>query len=139
MFITPCFGYGGLERVMLDIITNLDRSCFTPYFCTLLAPDAEMFRKLERLDIPCTVIGKGDGISWSLVFRLAMLLHRERIGLVNSHDIGATLYAAPAARLAGINEVIHTDHSQILTKKRQLPVYRWILQHLVTCSITVSL
>ncbi len=139
MFVTPCFGYGGLERVMLDIVANLDRSRFTPSFCTLLAPDAEMFRKLERLDIPCTVLDKGEGVSWSLVFRLARLLRRKRIDLVNSHDIGATLYAAPAARLAGIDTVVHTDHSQILTKKRLLPVYRWIMQHLVTSSVTVSL
>lgn len=138
MFVTPCFGYGGLERVMLDIITDLDRSRFTPSFCTLLTPDAEMLRKLERLGIPCTVIDKGEGINWSLVPRLARLLRREQIDLVNSHDIGATLYAAPAARLAGIDAVVHTDHSQILTKKRLLPVYRWILQHLVTGSVTVS-
>lgn len=138
MFVTPCFGYGGLERVMLDIISGLDRSRFTPSFCTLLAPDVEMFRKLEDLDIPCTVIDKGEGISWSLVLKLARLLRRERIDLVNSHDIGATLYAAPAARLAGIDAVVHTDHSQILTKTRLLPVYRWILQHLVADSVTVS-
>jgi glycosyltransferase involved in cell wall biosynthesis len=138
MFVTPCFGYGGLERVVLDIIASIDRSRFTPFFCTLLAPDAEMFRKLERLDVPSTVIDKGDGVSWSLAVRLSRLLRRERIDLVNPHDIGATLYAAPAARMAGIDAVVHTDHSQILTKKRLLPVYRWVLQHLVTGSVTVS-
>jgi glycosyltransferase involved in cell wall biosynthesis len=138
MFVTPCFGYGGLERVLLDIIGGIDRSRFTPLFCTLLAPDEEMFRKLERLDVPCTVIDKSEGISWSLAPRLARLLRRERIDLVNPHDIGATLYAAPAARMAGIKAVVHTDHSQILTKRRLLPVYRWVLQHLVTGSVTVS-
>ena len=102
MFVTPCFGYGGLERVMLDIISGLDRSRFTPLFCTLLTPDTEMFRKLENLDIPCTVIDKGEGVSWSLVFRLARLLRRERIDLVNSHDIGATLYAAPQRGSPGL-------------------------------------
>ena len=139
MFITPCFGYGGLERVLIDILSNLDRSRFNPFFCSLLDPVEEMYRKLERLDVPSTVLGKGEGISWSLVFRLARLLHRKRIDLVNTHDIGATLYGAPAARLAGIELIVHTDHSQILTINRLMPVYRWIMQHLVIRTITVSM
>ncbi len=139
MFVTPCFGYGGLERVLLDIIGNLDRTRFTPAFCTLLEPDSRMYARLERLDLPCTVLDKGEGINWSIPFRLSRLLRREHIELVNAHDIGATLYAAPAARLAGIGKFVHTDHSQILTKTSFQPVYRWILRNLVTRSITVSL
>ena len=138
MFVAPCFGVGGLERVMLEIIANIDRSRFTPSFCTLLAPDGEMFRAIERLDLSCTVLDKGDGISVSLPLRLARLFRRERIDLVNAHDVGATLYAAPAARIAGIARVVHTEHSQILTKTRFRALYRFIMRRLVTRSITVS-
>jgi glycosyltransferase involved in cell wall biosynthesis len=65
-------------------------------------------------------------------------MRRERVRLVNAHDIGATLYAAPAARLAGVRRLVHTDHSQILTKKKLLPVCRWIMKNWVSFSITVS-
>lgn len=138
MFVTPCFGFGGLERVIIDIVTNIDRSRFIPSFCTLMVPDPDMFRNIEQLGLPCTILDKGEGFNYSLVFRLARLLKSERIDLVNSHDIGATLYAAPAALLAGIGRVLHTDHSQILTRKRYADFYRRVLRWMVTHNIAVS-
>jgi sugar transferase (PEP-CTERM/EpsH1 system associated) len=138
MFVAPCFGVGGLERVILELVANIDRSRFTPSFCTLLAPDREMYRAIERLDLSCSVLDKGDGINLSLPARLARLMRRERIDVVNAHDIGATLYAAPAARLAGISRVVHADHSQILTKTRHTSIYRLVMRRFVEHTVTVS-
>jgi glycosyltransferase involved in cell wall biosynthesis len=138
MFIVPCFGFGGLEKVVLSIVKNIDRSRFNPSFCTLLLPEPELMKELEQYDLPCYVLQKRDGPDISILFKLRKLLAAEKVQLVNSHDIGATLYAAPAARLAGAGRVIHTDHSQILAKHKHLGVYRWILKNLVSHSITVS-
>lgn len=138
MFVVPCFGYGGLEQVVLSLARGLDRNAFRPSFCTLLAPDPDLYREMGECGIACHVLDKGHGINYTLPARLAALFRRERVEIVNAHDIGATLYAAPAARLAGVRGTVHTDHSQILMKKKHLPVYRWILRDFVSFSITVS-
>lgn len=138
MILTPCFGFGGLERVILGMVANIDRTRFSPLFCTIQEPEKDMYRKIEDLDIPCFIIEKGEGMNYSLPFKLSRLMRRERIDLVNSHDIGATLFAATAARLAGVKRVVHTDHSQILTITRFASAYHWIIRHLVSHSITVS-
>lgn len=138
MFIVPCFGFGGLEKVVLSIVKNIDRSRFNPSFCTLLRPEPELMSKLEQFDLPCYVLQKKDKLDVSLFFRLRKVLAAENVQIINSHDIGATLYAAPAARLAGVGRVVHTDHSQIMTMRQHLGVYRWIFRNLVTYSITVS-
>jgi glycosyltransferase involved in cell wall biosynthesis len=138
MFIVPCFGFGGLEQVVINIVKELDRSRYNPSFCSLLAPVPEMFEKIKALDLPCYVLDKGEGFNCWLPFRIARLLRRNRIDLINGHDIGATLFAAFATRLAGIGKIVHTDHSQILTKHKFMPVYRWVLKQRVSCSITVS-
>jgi len=138
MFVAPCFGFGGLERVLIETIANLDASRFIPSFCTLLEPDPAMYKKIKQLGISCTILDKGEGFRWSLIFELAGLLKRERIDLVNSHDIGATLFAAPAAWLARIPRVIHTEHSQLLAERRHLSLYKLIMRMLVTRVITVS-
>jgi glycosyltransferase involved in cell wall biosynthesis len=138
MLITPCFGFGGLERVVLSIAEEIDREKYNPSFCTLLTPAPEMLERMQQLDVRCHVLDKGRGINYCLPVKLRNLLLREKIQIVNSHDIGATLYAAIAARLAGIPAVIHTEHSQILTKSRHLGLYRWIFNTLVSYSITVS-
>jgi len=138
MLVTPCFGYGGLEQVVLSIVARIDRSRFHPSFCTLLAPEPVLYREMERLDLPCYILDKGEGISAGLPFRLAAVMRKERVRLVNTHDIGATLYAAASSRLSGVRTLIHTDHSQILTKKKYRAVYRFVMRNLVDFSIAVS-
>lgn len=138
MLITPCFGFGGLERVVLSIAREIDREKYHPSFCTLLPPAPEMLERMQQIGVRCHVLDKGQGINYLLPVKLRNLLIREKIQIVNSHDIGATLYAAIAARMAGIPAVIHTEHSQILTKSRYLSLYRWIFNKLVSYSITVS-
>lgn len=138
MFVVPCFGYGGLEQVLLNIVRDLDRSRFMPSFCSLVRPEPDLYEELEALVPSCHVIEKGDGIKPLLPLKLARLFRKERIDLVNAHDIGATIYAAPAAGLARARAFIHTDHSQILAKTGHNGFYRWIWNNLVDFSITVS-
>jgi glycosyltransferase involved in cell wall biosynthesis len=138
MFVVPCFGYGGLEQVILNIVKDLDRSRFTPSFCSLVVPEPDLFEDLKALGLQCHVIEKGDGLKPGLPLRLSRLFRSEKTDLVNAHDIGATIYAAPAARLARVPAFIHTDHSQILAKTKFPSVYGWILNSLVDFSITVS-
>ena len=138
MFITPCFGVAGLEQVVLNIIHCLDRTKFNPSFCSFMEPDPTMYEKLMKLDLPCYILSKKIGIDYFLPVKLHNVLIKEKVDLVNSHDIGATIYAAPAGRLAGIKKVIHTEHSQILTKSKYFCLYRWIMKNWVSFAITVS-
>jgi glycosyltransferase involved in cell wall biosynthesis len=138
MFVVPCFGYGGLEQVLLNIVRDLDRSRFEPSFCSLVEPEPDLFAELKKHVPSCHVIEKGDGVKPGLTVKLARLFRAEKADLVNAHDIGATMYAAPAARLARVPAFIHTDHSQILAKESHPGVYRWIWKNLVDFSITVS-
>ena len=138
MFVVPCFGFGGLEQVVISILKALDRSRFNPSFCSLIDPEPALYGEIEKLGLPCHVLDKGEGVNLALPFRLSRDFRSEKIQLVNSHDIGATLYAAPAARLAGVRHVVHTEHSQILAKSKFPGVYGWLLRNMVAHSITVS-
>ena len=138
MFVVPCFGFGGLERVVLDLVMGLDRSRFNPSLCSLLDPHPEMIGAIRTLGVPTYVLHKGWGVNYFLPFRLASVFARERVHLVNAHDIGATLYAVAAARLALVPYVVHTDHSQILTKHRFAPAYRWVFRHGISHAVAVS-
>ena len=138
MFVVPCLGFGGLERVVLDLVRGLDRSRFEPSLCSLLEPHTGMIEATRDLNIAVHVLPKGNGVNYFLPFRLSSLFMRKRVHLVNAHDIGATLYAAAAARLAGVRHVVHTDHSQILTKRGFLPVYRWVFRHGISHATVVS-
>jgi glycosyltransferase involved in cell wall biosynthesis len=138
MFVVPCFGYGGLEQVVLYLIKQLDRSAFRPSFCTLDAPDPGLYAQLQAAGVDCFVLEKGPGVNYGLPIQLARIMRQLGVRLVNGHDIGATFYACLAARLAGGPRVIHTEHSQVLTLTSHLPLHRWLMQHWVHYSIAVS-
>ena len=138
MFVTPAFVYGGLERVILDLVKALDRERFGPMICSLYPPAPGMKPRLDAAGIPFFALDKGDGVNLRLVLELARLFRRERVDLVNAHDIGATFYAGPAARLAGIRRVVHTDHSQVLGLRRRLGMFGAVLRHTAARATTVS-
>jgi glycosyltransferase involved in cell wall biosynthesis len=50
----------------------------------------------------------------SLVLALARLFHGVRASAVHTHDTRALIYGAPAARLARVKRLIHTQHGQNL-------------------------
>ena len=138
MFVTPAFVYGGLERVILDLVKALDRERFGPMICSLYPPAPGMKPRLDAAGIPFFALDKGDGVNLRLVLELARLFRRERVDLVNAHDIGATFYAGPAARWAGIRSVVHTDHSQVLGLTRRLGLFGAVLRHTAARATTVS-
>lgn len=138
LFVTPAFVFGGLERVILDLLRELDRSRFRPLLSSLYPPVPEMAQRIAALDVPFFPLDKGDGVNPRLVGQLARIMREQRVDLVNAHDIGATFYAAPAARWAGVRRVIHTDHSQILGIRRRLWAFGAVLRYGVTLATTVS-
>lgn len=138
MILVPCFGYGGLEQVVLHLAQGLDRRSFRPVLYSLVEPETGLLEQIRSSDIVFKVIEKGHGVNVALPFKLASAMRREGIRLVNSHDIGATLYAAPAAFLSGVKHVVHTEHSQILARRDRWRIFGAILRNWTSFSITVS-
>jgi glycosyltransferase involved in cell wall biosynthesis len=57
-------------------------------------------------------VGKPPGFRPGMIPRIATMLREPRPDVVHSHQIGALLYAGPAARLAGVPVVVHTEHGK---------------------------
>lgn len=119
--VTWSLGWGGLERVVLDLCRSLDRERWQPLVVTFtdLIPRAEQF---AAADIPIATVTQ-HGFDPTLPHRLARLFRDRNVGLVNAHNFGRYLYAGPAARLAGLPS-IYTEHSRTLRTERAL----WQLQ-----------
>jgi glycosyltransferase involved in cell wall biosynthesis len=137
LLITPCFGYGGLEQVVLNLINELDRSKFNVSICTLLEPHPEMLDLILKSGVKWNVINKKDGFDLSIPLKLANLIRKGKIDLINSHDVGATLYAVLASLLTSKKTIVHTDHSEILGRKH-LYLYSYIMRKRLHFCITVS-
>jgi glycosyltransferase involved in cell wall biosynthesis len=73
-----------------------------------------------------------------LVFRLARLFRQWRADVVHTHNTKPLLYAAPAARLARVPQVIHTRHGQRFQAGRRTTLAFRLASTLINRMVCVS-
>jgi glycosyltransferase involved in cell wall biosynthesis len=96
---------GGAEHFLLDVIDLLDRSRFLPYVAAPAGAlaDAARRRGVSVCEVPLPRLRGAPTAAWRWVqgvSRLTSIIRRERISLVYSNGMRASLYAAVAARLS---------------------------------------
>ena len=110
LFLTVDITIGGAERLVLDLVRNLDRSVFAPsvgWFSHETAP-----REFEELQIPLFPIRKGPGLDWQAMKRLGRIVREHRIDVINAHHFMSCFYACHAARVANRVGLVYTEHSE---------------------------
>jgi len=102
---------GGMERLLVEFARHADRQRFQLHFFSLTdrGPPAD---DIEGLAWPVHCFGKPSGFRWRAVRQLAQSFKRDQIRVVHTHNSGAMIYGALAARLSGVRAVIHTRHGQ---------------------------
>lgn len=117
---------GGMERLLVEFARNANRERFRlDYYC--LTETGTPAQDIEQCGWPVHRLNKREGFRWSAVWGLAREFRRNRIAVVHSHNSGAMIYGALAARLAGVRAVIHTRHGQRFgAGKRQTLVFSWV-------------
>jgi len=102
---------GGMERLLVEFARRADRHRFQLNFFSLTGRGAPG-DDIQALGWPVHCLGKASGFRWNVVRRLAAAFRRDGIRIVHTHNSGAMIYGAVAARLAGVPAVIHTRHGQ---------------------------
>jgi len=123
--ITQSLGWGGLERVVYDLGTQVDPS---RYRAAVVSLSDELGRQeqFEAAGIPIVVV-RQRGLDLTLPGRLARTFRQLGARLVLAHNFGRFFYAGPAARLAGI-PALYTEHSNTRPEERAL----WLTQPRLT-------
>jgi glycosyltransferase involved in cell wall biosynthesis len=66
--------------------------------------------RVEELGGQVDCLNKPPGLRFELTGRLAAAFRRLRPDVVHTHQIGSLFYAGPAARLARVPVLVHTEH-----------------------------
>jgi sugar transferase (PEP-CTERM/EpsH1 system associated) len=105
MHVVHSLGVGGTEEGVRKLLVGLDSSVFEQVVCTVLAGasrDPETGTRVVNL-------GRSPGHIGFLVPDLTRVFARERPQIVHSRNWG-TIEAIPAARLARVSGVVHSEH-----------------------------
>lgn len=125
LHVIPRLGLGGTEKGVLKVIGGLGETEFEHRICAVRGIDAT-FAKREGLEGKAYSVDSGrSGLQFPL-WRLKKVMRSFRPHIVHSRNFGA-LEAVPAAWLAGVPVVIHSEHGYELEILGGLPLRRRLL------------
>lgn len=121
MHVTTCLNRGGLETVVLHLLTSLGRHTYRPLVCTF-TPGGSLEPAFRELDIPVITLVKRPRLDYSLTWRLRQVLRREKVDILHTHNCGPWFYGGVAAKLAGVPCLVHTEHSNVAAQRGKMLV-----------------
>jgi glycosyltransferase involved in cell wall biosynthesis len=120
--ITLGLDTGGQEKLLVEFARRADRRCVDLTFISLTTR-GRLAAEIEAHGWPVVALEMAPGFHPGTVLRLASMFRRRRVDVVHTHDNKPLIYAAPAARLAGVRRIVHTRHFAHLahlTRRQQL-------------------
>jgi sugar transferase (PEP-CTERM/EpsH1 system associated) len=124
MHVVRSLGTGGTEEGVRKLLAGLDRDTFEQTVCTVVAgPVVEPQTGARMVNL-----GRSAGASGFLVPDLIRVLIREQPHIVHSRN-WATIEAVPAARLARIHGVVHSEHGLDVQTMSDQPWRRNMFRH----------
>jgi len=104
---------GGLERVVIDLLKNLDPNTYNPILCCL-ENYGSMIHEVKKLGIETIALGKKEeGLDLLLIPRLLKALKQYEVKILHSHNSSPHLYSTIAGKLASTPINIYTIHGQV--------------------------
>jgi len=139
LFIVNGFAIGGGELKVLDLVKGLNlwhKDEFEPVVCSV-GQSGPLYEKFSNLGVKIVVFNKKRSFDFSLIKKVAQLIHEEKADIVHTTLFYADVIGAVAARIAGVKKIISweavTEHYEL----RHLIAYR-IASILYTKSVAVS-
>ena len=108
LFLTNRLAPAGAETFLLARVARLDRSRWQP-FVGALRPGGELEPRFAELGVPVLHLGSDRQLDPAGLLRLARLLRRERIDILEAHVWDACLVARLVGGLAGVKVIITNE------------------------------
>jgi len=123
--VVQSLDFGGLERVVINIVSNLDPSRFQ---CDVLClRHAGLFaNELQGAGHVVRSFDLGLGKSFAVPRKLASFIHEGRYDIVQTHDTSPLLYTSLAKLFNSHFRHIYTEHSGIYSCKPRHRFMTWL-------------
>ncbi|MGB8658008.1 MAG: glycosyltransferase [Candidatus Zixiibacteriota bacterium] len=109
----------GAENLLLNIVRNLDSNRFYLVVGYIYGPGT-LAAEIKRAGIKVIDFSRGGKIDPWLLIRLFLLITREKVEIVHTHLVHASIIGRIAAKLAGVKTIITTRHYAYEQKEKSL-------------------
>jgi sugar transferase (PEP-CTERM/EpsH1 system associated) len=127
---------GGLENGVVNVVNGLDPAAFRSSVCCLRRTGE--FAARIRPEVAVTAMGLQSGNDPRTVLRLANLFRASGVDIVHTRNVEPFFYGLPAARLAGVPAVIHSEHGRTFPERPLRAMAQRLLLRRVDAAFTVS-
>ena len=108
LMVEPFISVGGEEKIVLNLLNNLDRSSFE--IEVLCNPDGPLLPEVKKLDLPLHFVSMQSKSNWQTIPRIRQIIAEGHYDLINGHNSFAGLFTRTANLFAGRTRIIWTDH-----------------------------
>lgn len=109
LFVMLQLDAGGSERVVYELARQLDRETFEVYIAAFKG--GALTEPLRQLCREVVFIDKRAGLDPGAMFKLARLIRKYRIEVVNAHHYMPCFYSFFAAKMLARARLVYTEHS----------------------------
>ena len=120
LFILPNFDSGGSEKLVIDIIKNIDKEKFSPVLAVFFSGTYE--EEFKQLGLPFYIIHENKVHSklYNMLF-IRNILKKHNIHIVNTHHTSPLIQGLIPIKLFRKTILIHTEHSNLDNDKNMTP------------------
>ena len=138
MQITHDLAIGGLQKVVVNLCKNIDRSKFdVSVLC--LRELGEFVPEVMDCGVNVALIPqKMNGADYFGFLKIAKILKKEKIDVIHTHNILPFTDGTIGGLIARIKRIIHTDHARNFPDKRRYMVAEWIMSQFAYKVVGVS-
>ena len=138
MQVTHDLNYGGLQRLVVDISRNLDKSRYQVSVCALREA-GHLEDELRKEGIKVIKLSPANnGVDYLSFWKLFKIFREERPDIIHTHNTQPFVEGGIAAILAKVPVHIHTDHGRQFPDRRRYMFAEWVLSHFVNQIVAVS-
>jgi len=102
---------GGAERVVMELVSRLDRTMFAPQVVWMIERQDDLLAQLRARGVRVTCIPKKTKLGLQMLHNLTAWLKVEKPDIVHTHLFAADVWGTAAAVRAGVPHIISTQHS----------------------------
>jgi glycosyltransferase involved in cell wall biosynthesis len=128
---------GGIERMVLDLVLELDGAAFQTSFCTF-DRQGTLAAEVASRGMPLHFRRRRGAVDLGFSLWLARLLVRERIDILHAHNATAFFYGAAAAALVRRTRFLYTEHDRAFPSPRRERGLHALLSRRADGVVTVS-
>ncbi|MGG3478579.1 glycosyltransferase [Peribacillus frigoritolerans] len=111
LHVIPDFGTGGAEKLVLDLLSNYDKSKFTMAVLSLYNKSNTIYEKqLEKKGVEVFYLGKKPGIDISMINKIIKIFKKYNPAVIHTHRYVVRYTLIPSVLLR-IPIRIHTVHN----------------------------